>query len=108
MAGSRPYSELRAQLSKEAQALAEAESQLLGREMALTALRHAMRLSQAELGATLNVGGAAIAKLEQRADMYVSTLRRYVEDMGGELEILARFPSSTVRITNFSDVDSGA
>lgn len=36
--------------------------------------------------------------------MYVSTLRRFVEAMGGELEIVARFPEHTVTIRNFSDL----
>jgi hypothetical protein len=39
--------------------------------------------------------------------MYVSTLRRFVEAMGGELEISARFPDGTVRITHFQELDSG-
>jgi hypothetical protein len=36
--------------------------------------------------------------------MYVSTLRRFIEAMGGELEITARFADHTVRIRNFSDL----
>lgn len=35
--------------------------------------------------------------------MYVSTLRRFIEAMGGELEIIARFPDGDVRVTNFAD-----
>jgi hypothetical protein len=38
--------------------------------------------------------------------MYVSTLRRYVEAMGGELDIFARFPDGSVRITQFHGADS--
>jgi hypothetical protein len=37
--------------------------------------------------------------------MYISTLRAHIEAMGGELEIIARFPEGEVRITNFEDVD---
>jgi hypothetical protein len=36
--------------------------------------------------------------------MYVSTLRRFIEAMGGELEIVARFPDHSVKINNFSDL----
>jgi Holliday junction resolvase len=36
--------------------------------------------------------------------MYVSTLRRFIEAMGGELEIAARFPGNAVRIRNFSEL----
>ena len=64
-----------------------------------------MKLSQEELAETLNVGQAAVAKLEKRADMYVSTLRRFIEAMGGELEIVARFPDHDVRIKNFRDLE---
>ncbi|MGA9794070.1 MAG: Arm DNA-binding domain-containing protein [Rhizomicrobium sp.] len=46
-----------------------------------------------------------IAKLEKRTDMYVSTLRRFVEAVGGKLEIVARFPHHKVRISNFEHID---
>ena len=45
--------------------------------------------------------------MEKRADMYVSNLRRYVEAMGGKLEIVATFPDGSVRIANFSDIAAG-
>jgi len=38
--------------------------------------------------------------------MYVSTLRRFVEAMGGKLEIIAHFPDGTVRITQFQELDT--
>jgi hypothetical protein len=38
--------------------------------------------------------------------MYISTLRSHIEAMGGELDIVARFPDGTVRITNFSTLDA--
>ena len=73
--------------------------------MDLAETRRALKLSQEELAETLNVGQAAVAKLEKRADMYVSTLRRFIEAMGGELEIVARFPDHDVRIKNFRDLE---
>jgi hypothetical protein len=45
-----------------------------------------------------------VSKLEQRSDALISTVRRYVEAMGGELEIVARFPDGAVRITQFQDI----
>ena len=45
-----------------------------------------------------------VAKLEKRADMYVSNLRRYIEAMGGTLEIIAKLPGATVTITDFSGI----
>ena len=43
--------------------------------------------------------------MEGRADMYVSTIRRYIEAMGGELDIVARFPDRSVRISQFHDLE---
>jgi len=50
---------------------------------------------------------ALVSKLERRADMYVSSLRTYVEALGGELEIVARFPDAAVRITQFEEIGRG-
>ena len=45
-----------------------------------------------------------MAKLEKRTDIYISTLRQTIEAMGGTLDIVARFPDGTVKITNFSPI----
>jgi transcriptional regulator with XRE-family HTH domain len=100
----RPFSELVAELSPEVIAQADEEYEGLRREMDLAELRRAMNLSQEEIAAALNIGQPSVAKLEKRADMFVSTLRRFVEAMGGELEIVARFPDHDVSIRNFSDL----
>jgi hypothetical protein len=42
--------------------------------------------------------------MEKRTDMYISTLRSHIEAMGGELEVIARFPNGDVRISNFSQI----
>ena len=102
MAGRRPFAELRARMAPKARA--EAEAERLGEEMDLAEVRRALRLSQEEIGQTLQIGQGSVAKIEKRADMYVSTLRRFIEAMGGELEIVARFPDHIVRIRNFSEL----
>lgn len=58
-------------------------------------------LTQEHLSTILGVQQSAISKLERRADMYVSTLRHFIEAMGGQLEIRAVFPDGDVRITPF-------
>ena len=68
--------------------------------MTLDELREALGVSQDELAATLQVGQPAVAKLEERSDIRVSNLRRYIEALGGTLEITARFPEASVSITN--------
>jgi transcriptional regulator with XRE-family HTH domain len=60
--------------------------------MALRELRQAHQLSQAELAVKLNLKQPAVARLEKQTDMYVSHLRKVIEAMGGELDIIARFP----------------
>ena len=89
------------------QARAKAETARLIAEMPLYELRHARKLSQETLAKILGSGQASVSKLERRADMYVSTLRGIIAGMGGELEIIARFPDGAVRINQFSDLESG-
>ncbi len=81
--------------------------QLLG-EMPLHELRRARQLSQEQLAEELGATQPEISKIERRTDMYVSTLRRFVEAMGGELDIIARFPDGTVRITQFQELDTAS
>jgi len=76
-------------------------------ELPLQELRRARELSQEELAQALGVNQATISKLERRTDMYISTLRRFVEAMGGELEITARFREGSVRIGQFEEIDGG-
>lgn len=104
MAGRHSFAELRARMSPQARAKADAEALRLREDMDLAEIRRALRLSQEEIGQTLQIGQGSVAKIEKRTDMYVSTLRRFIEAMGGELEIVARFPSHTVKITNFSEL----
>ena len=55
-------------------------------------LRQAAQQTQEQLAAALGVGQDTISRLEKRSDMLLSTLRRYVEAMGGKLELVAQFP----------------
>ena len=104
MTGRHKFSDLVAKMPCERQARIGRLTRAMRQEMDLTQLRKARALSQAALGEILHVEQPAVAKLEKRADMYVSTLRRFVEAMGGELEIVARFPVRDVRIRHFRDL----
>lgn len=55
-------------------------------------LRQASQQTQQQLAAVLGVGQDTISRLEKRSDMLLSTLRHYVESMGGKLELVAQFP----------------
>ena len=74
--------------------------------MPLNELRQARGLSQKALAVILKVEQPAIAKMERRTDMYISTLRSHIEAMGGVLEITARFPEGAVKINSFEMTDT--
>jgi DNA-binding transcriptional regulator YiaG len=95
------FKELQAKMSPESRARSEAKAQRMIQEMALDELRAARALTQEHLPTILGVKQSAVSKLERRADMYVSTLRHFIEAMGGRLEIRAVFPDGAVRITEF-------
>jgi transcriptional regulator with XRE-family HTH domain len=65
---------------------------LIAEEMSLRELRHALKLTQENLAKALNIGQDGISRLEQRSDLLLSTLRSYVEAMGGSLSLIAKFP----------------
>jgi transcriptional regulator with XRE-family HTH domain len=85
---------------------AEAAHMLAG--MPLDQLRAARELTQEQLAQSLGVNQAAISKLERRADMYVTTLRKFIEAMGGQLEMRAVFAEGSVRITELGDKTKAA
>ncbi len=93
------FSELRARMSPESQAKAMAKAIAMIAEMPLSELRQARGMSQQMLAEILNVQQPSVAKIEKRSDVYLSTLRSHVEAMGGELEIIARFPEGVIKIS---------
>ena len=92
MAGRQSFSRLRDSLPPKARAEAATLTDVMDRDLSLAELRRARLMTQEQLASDLHINQASIAKLERRADMYLSTLRRFVEAMGGELEFVARFP----------------
>lgn len=104
MTGHRPFKELTKGFSDARKARVASRVSELKSEMALHELRQARERSQEDLARELKVGQPAVAKLERRADMYVSNLRRYIEALGGSLEITARFPEGSVNINNFGEL----
>lgn len=88
------------------QAIQERAAELVAEEATLRELREARERSQEDVAKKLHIKQAAVSKLERRTDMYLSTLRGYIEAMGGTLEIVARFPNRAVRISQFKSLDS--
>lgn len=107
MSGRHPFSELTNEFTPERRSRIDDIKADLLQEMRLYELRRARRLTQEELAKKLKVKQPAIAKMEKRADIYVSSLRSYIEAVGGQLRIIAEFPEGEVAITNFSGVGEG-
>jgi len=97
---------LREKMSPERQERIRKRTEELLAELPLQELRRARALSQQELAEVLGLNQATVSKLERRTDMYLSSLRRFVEAMGGELEISASFPDGKVRIQLFEDLEA--
>jgi DNA-binding transcriptional regulator YiaG len=66
---------------------------LIAEEMSMRDLRRAMNRTQMEVAKALKVGQETVSRYEQRSDMLLSTLQGYVRAMGGELDLVVRFPS---------------
>ena len=62
----------------------------------------ARELTQEHLAKLLRIKQSNVSKMERRTDMYIGTLSKFIEAMGGQLEIRAIFPDGSVRITQFS------
>ena len=105
MSGRHPFRKLTRDFTPERRRRVEAIKKELLAEMPLHELRRARALTQRDLAETLKVNQPAVSKLEQRADVYVSSLRSYIEAVGGRLKIVAEFPDGEVAITNFSDLE---
>ena len=102
MSGHRPFSELTEHFTPEQRQRIEKKKAEMRAEMALHVVRNARALTQQAIAEALHVKQPAVAKLERRADMYVSNLRSYIEAVGGHLRIVAEFPDCQVAITNFA------
>ena len=92
-------------LPLELQVAAEARGrELIREEMTLQALRKQLELTQEIMAESLDIRQGNISKVENRSDMLISTLRSYVEAMGGTLELVARMPGRPpVTLDGFTD-----
>jgi DNA-binding XRE family transcriptional regulator len=67
-------------------------AQLIAEEMTLRELRHARKLTQVRMAKTLGITQDSVSRLEKRSDLLLSTLRKTVKAMGGNLSLVAEFP----------------
>jgi hypothetical protein len=79
---------------------------ILAEEMALREIRKALGRTQVKLGQMLGIGQEGVSRIEQRSDLLISTLRNYIEAMGGQLKIVAEFSNHRrVEISGISEID---
>jgi transcriptional regulator with XRE-family HTH domain len=82
-------------------------AELIAEEMTLQELWRAQRLTQARIAKKLGVAQKQISDIEKRTDMYISTLRRAIEAMGGRLSLVAEFPNrQPVVLTGLAKMDA--
>jgi len=103
------WREIRKQRSpeREARIKERVEREMNRIEASLAQLRQARELTQVQLARALSVPQSTISKMEHRADLYLSTLRSYIEAMGGNLEIRAVFPDMEIVVTQFQQLEPG-
>ena len=93
-------------LSKERQQKVEHRSaQLLTEEMTRQQLREAVKLTQQQMAEILQIDQANVSRIEKRADLMLSTLRKYITAMGGELRLVVEFPDRPpISLIGISDI----
>jgi len=67
-------------------------AELIAEEMTLRELRRARKLTQVRMARALGINQDSVSRLEKRSDLLLSTLRKTVEAMGGNLSLVAKFP----------------
>lgn len=102
----RTLNEVIASLPADRSERVEARFQELKAEVeGLRELRQAAGKAQADIAATLNIKQPSVSKIEKQADMYLSTLRSYIEAIGGHLELVVHLPHRReVRLNALGDL----
>ena len=104
MAGHKPFSELTKNFSPERRRRVNEQYEQMLAEMPLHELRRTRSLTQKDLAERLNINQPAVSKMEKRSDSNISSLRSYIEAVGGKLKITAEFPEGEVGITNYGQL----
>jgi len=99
----RNFKELEAQMSPERRARIEAMARDTMAEMLLAEIRRQAGLTQVDVAEALGIKQPSLSKLESQEDMQISTLRRIIKALGGELELVANMPGGTVKLCQFKD-----
>jgi transcriptional regulator with XRE-family HTH domain len=98
------WRDIRGSFSPEEEAEIERDVENAAAVMTLYQLREARSLTQVSLAKVLEVNQGAVSRMEKRTDMYVSTLRNFIQAMGGRLQVKAIFPEGEVEIDQFENL----
>jgi hypothetical protein len=80
---------------------------LIAEEQTLRDLRHALHLTQERMAELLKIRQDNVCRIEQRTDLLISTLRSYIEAMGGKLHLVAEFPNRhPVELSGFAAMEN--
>ncbi len=105
MSGHKKWREIRAQSKADPREVARHRREM-EQELSLAELRRARELTQAQLANALDTNQSGISRIEHQTDIYLSTLRSFIEALGGTLEVVAVFPDATVPIRNFEELET--
>jgi len=97
----RKFSDLRAKMSPARRARNEKAARKMMAELLLSQLRAQSGMTQRQLAALLGIKQPTLAQIERQDDIQVSTLRRLVQALGGDLDLVVRLPGGDVRIGQF-------
>jgi DNA-binding XRE family transcriptional regulator len=96
------------EMSPERRAHIEQLASEMREEINLREMRRLRKLTQARLSKKLKIGQEGVSRIEKRTDLYLSTLRSYVEGVGGELTLMVKFPDRPpVILTGFGEKADG-
>lgn len=100
------WTDIKARTKPETRRRIEAEAQRLSEDLHLSQLRKARGLTQETMAELLGVSQAEVSKMERRTELYVGTLRKFIEAMNGELVIAARFADGVEIPIRLSEEDA--
>jgi transcriptional regulator with XRE-family HTH domain len=84
-------------------------AQIVAEELTLRELRKAHEKTQTQVGKLLDMSQDEVSRLEHRTDLLLSTLRKYIEGMGGALSLIAEFPDKDpIKLAGLSTLDEPA
>lgn len=97
----KPFSELRKQMTPERRAKNKTRAQLMLLHLTLTELQESLEVPQSDMARDLDVVQSVLSELESQDDIQISTLSNYIQSLGGSLKLVADFPNEEIVLAQF-------